>query len=398
MAPSKNVSSELQRALRDLPRVEGRGAVVALVTGHGGVWELTWAGAGLLPASLAGLATLAQAWSVTLAREGFQAALPPRVFPGAEVPTAPDALVLATPQGQVHARRFTPDSGAEPLQACRAIQTVREDSEQAVLRLGSGLQEVLSTARGQCDDMAEVVRQLEGGDATSLDTTLHALEGEVLSLGSELQARLASQRQAAEGASGWASDIIHLAETVDQIAQSARLLTFNARLESARLGEQGRGFVVIANAIRDLATEVRTSNEVVTRLATSLASALPSLQRGTAELARDVDGRLEQLRARLESVRTSFESTRQQTLEGLRSSEAAARRLRDRSHGVVEDLQFQDRASQLLRHAGDQVARLEQSLGLVEAAPDDLLSRVGELGRTLEGTAALAPPSSVELF
>jgi hypothetical protein len=107
---------------------------------------------------------------------------------------------------------------------------------------------------------------------------------------------------------------------------------------------------------------------------------------------------LGQLRARLESVRTGFEDARGQTLEGLRASESAAVAIRDKSHVVIQSLQYQDRASQALRHAADQVERIEAAIGLVEEAPEDLLKRVGDLGRQLDGAAEVLEPSSIELF
>jgi methyl-accepting chemotaxis protein len=277
------------------------------------------------------------------------------------------------------------------VEAIHSIQTVRSTSEAAVLDIGAGLNSLLNNSKQQSLEMNQVVQSFDSGSGGLADT-LKALDGEVEHLGRSLRDSLAHHRNEVQGAVGWATDIITLARSVDQIAQSARLLTFNARLESARLGDQGKGFVVIANAIRDLARDVRSSNEVVTRLATSLASTLPRLQRATSDLAENTDTQLGNLRQRLGQLNESFAAAHRNTLDALLRTETAAQATRERSHEVILQLQFQDRCSQLLAQAISEVQVLEQTLALDERLVAS--GQVGELGHAL----GHAETSSVNLF
>jgi len=74
-------------------------------------------------------------------------------------------------------------------------------------------------------------------------------------------------------------DVARAAESITQIALQTRLVAFNASVEAKRAGDAGRGFGVVADAVKDLAGKVEQSSKDIMRTVGVLDKRIDALAR-----------------------------------------------------------------------------------------------------------------------
>ncbi|GAB3526925.1 methyl-accepting chemotaxis protein [Photobacterium alginatilyticum] len=89
-----------------------------------------------------------------------------------------------------------------------------------------------------------------------------------------------------------AASVRQLVTTVREIAEQTNLLALNAAIEAARAGESGRGFSVVADEVRNLATRTGTAtveiNNVIDKIDRETNEAVTSMVEGRSEMERGV--------------------------------------------------------------------------------------------------------------
>jgi methyl-accepting chemotaxis protein len=283
----------------------------------------------------------------------------------------------------------------------RSISAAQELAEASVLQIGDELRGIFELAQTNSGTLERLVGQYATGQgrdtiASSIDT----LGAAVATLSEKLVDRLSGQARTLEQAQQWTSDIVRLGDSIATIAASARMLTFNARVESARIGDAGRGFSVIAQSIQELATQVRETNDAVSQLAAQLARVPPVLASDAQGVATDASTQISLLTTSLSRVQHQLQETRTQAHASLVASTEHATRLERRANEVLVQLQFQDRTHQLLDEAKGQASALLRLVGLDESKVDQrLVEQVGALGKRLDSPSTeTREAGSIELF
>jgi len=136
-----------------------------------------------------------------------------------------------------------------------------ENIETAVTEMGSTIKEVASSAARAAE--ASGIANQKAKDGTLTVTTAIEI---INSLATDIQTSESVILQLSDDSEAIGS----ILEVIKGIAEQTNLLALNAAIEAARAGEQGRGFAVVADEVRTLATRSKTSADEINTMITKL--------------------------------------------------------------------------------------------------------------------------------
>ena len=211
-------------------------------------------------------------------------------------------------------------TSAVTAQSTTAIEEQRNQVEQAAsatTEMSSTSQSVLSSANdalGEIKHADEEAERVKGISARNRQT-IEMLANEV-----ESAAQVINQLQQDSASIGGILDVIR------GIAEQTNLLALNAAIEAARAGEQGRGFAVVADEVRTLASRTQESTSEIQTM-------IEALQTGAGKAV------------------TVMDAGKSKASDCVNQSEEADQALEIITHAVHEAF---DRSSQIATAAGEQ--------------------------------------------
>jgi len=150
------------------------------------------------------------------------------------------------------------------------------ETEQVV----TAIEEMNATAESMAADAASTAQLTQkANDASEASRgTVSGAQNSVTALVEDVQGTASSVQKLSDETDG----INQILNVIGDIAEQTNLLALNAAIEAARAGEQGRGFAVVADEVRNLATRTKESTE-------EIESALDSLLKGNQQVVRAMD-------------------------------------------------------------------------------------------------------------
>ncbi|WP_426009905.1 methyl-accepting chemotaxis protein [Aeromonas salmonicida] len=233
----------------------------------------------------------------------------------------------------------------------------------------------VDTVAAAIEQMSVSTRDVAGNIAEAARVAHHA-EGQTQQGGSalgrmtttmqEIAAMIAQANQAMGLLSAQSEQVGRVTEVIATIAEQTNLLALNAAIEAARAGEQGRGFAVVADEVRLLASRTSQSTEEISQT-------IASIQQQTRQTVSTVGSGtqlVEQGRNAVASVTQTLDTMLKlvQDLSGQLGAIATATeqqsRVAQEVAGTVEEIAGLSRQSSQRSQQGEEiVARLAQDTG-----------------------------------
>lgn len=138
------------------------------------------------------------------------------------------------------------------------------DAESRSVTVSAASDEMVSTTA----DIAKNCEQasISSNESSQITTTgIHRVQDTIDKLDTQVE-KSKQDAQLVKNLAEQAQKIGTIVQTIDDIASQTNLLALNAAIEAARAGEAGKGFAVVADEVRALASRTSASTQEITRM------------------------------------------------------------------------------------------------------------------------------------
>ncbi|EPR7136776.1 methyl-accepting chemotaxis protein [Vibrio vulnificus] len=270
------------------------------------------------------------------------------------------AEMISNLERSMHALR---DELASVESRSNTISNLTATQQQSTAMIATAMTEMASSANHVADSASDTANNTDEADKQSKHTQvlIHNTVSNIQGLASQL----GTASQAVADLDKDVNNIVKVLDVIGDIAEQTNLLALNAAIEAARAGEQGRGFAVVADEVRNLAGRTQSSTKEIQLM-------IHNLQQGS--------------RNAIQTMEICAETSQSTVVESQTASEALQQ--------IVQALESISTMSQQIATAAAEQTQVSddiaQRINMIEDSGNQLTSVVTESHNSTRSLATLA--------